>query len=363
VRIFLGGDVMLGRGIDQIFVRSCSPELHESFVTSAQRYVELAEQAYGRIPRRVEPAYPWGDALPVLARARPDVRIVNLETSITVSDDYEPKGINYRMHPANVACLAAAGVDCAVLANNHVLDWGTRGLLETLETLERTGIRSAGAGRDLRAAAAPAVNAVDSAGRVLVFSFGFTDSGIPGHWAAGRHRPGVRLLRDFSERSVDAVAREVNEVKRPGDVVVGSIHWGHNWGYEVPDSHRHFAQGLIDRAGVDLVHGHSCHHFRALEVYRGHLLMYGCGDLLNDYEGIEGYEEFRADLPLMYFADVDPAGGTLLRLEVTPLRIRRFRLEIPPPEDVEWAESTLGRECRRFGSTVSRVGDRALVLS
>jgi poly-gamma-glutamate synthesis protein (capsule biosynthesis protein) len=363
VKIFLGGDVMLGRGMDQIFARSCRPAIHESFVSSALRYVELAERAHGPIPRRVEPEYPWGDALRELERAGPDVRIVNLETSITLSEDYELKGINYRVHPANVACLAAAGVDCAVLANNHVLDWGRRGLLETLETLERAGIRTAGAGRDVRAAEAPAVTRVDAARRVLVFAFGFADSGIPEHWAAGHRRPGVHLLPDFSKRSIEAVARQVYPLKRPGDVVVGSIHWGANWGYAIPESHRYFAHELIDRAGVDLVHGHSCHHFRALEIYRGHLIMYGCGDLLNDYEGIGGQERFRADLALMYFADVDSAGGTLRRLETTPLRIRRFRLELPPPEDVEWAERILDRECRRFGSAVSRIGDHALLLS
>ena len=73
----------------------------------------------------------------------PAARLVNLETSITRSDEYERKGINYRMHPDNVGCLRAARVDVCILANNHMLDYGPKGLIETLETLERAHIRAA----------------------------------------------------------------------------------------------------------------------------------------------------------------------------------------------------------------------------
>ena len=110
-------------------------------------YVALAEQANGPIPRRVDPAYIWGDALAELEREAPRARIVNLETAVTTSSERAPKGINYRMNPANAACLAAARLDCCVLANNHVLDWGPAGLLETLDTLHALGSRTAGAGR------------------------------------------------------------------------------------------------------------------------------------------------------------------------------------------------------------------------
>jgi poly-gamma-glutamate capsule biosynthesis protein CapA/YwtB (metallophosphatase superfamily) len=145
---------MTGRGIDQILARPSSPSLHEPLVRSALEYVELAEQANGPIPQTVEEVYVWGAALEVLDRERPDVRIANLETSITTSDDFYPKGINYRMHPANAPVLGVPRIDCCALANNHVLDWGRAGLVETLEILARAGIRTAGAGRDLGAAQA-----------------------------------------------------------------------------------------------------------------------------------------------------------------------------------------------------------------
>ena len=150
LRLFLCGDVMLGRGVDQILASPSPPELFEPQVTSAVTYLQLAEEVNGPIPRRVAPDYVWGDALLVLTEQPVAARIVNLETAVTTSDRYCPKGINYRMHPDNAACLTAGRVDCCVLANNHVLDWGREGLIETLDTLRRAGMGTAGAGRDAR---------------------------------------------------------------------------------------------------------------------------------------------------------------------------------------------------------------------
>jgi poly-gamma-glutamate synthesis protein (capsule biosynthesis protein) len=358
---FLSGDVMTGRGIDQILPHPSAPHLYEPYVRSALDYLMLAEQANGTIPRPVDYAYVWGDALELLDRERPDARIINLETSVTTSEDPEPKGINYRMHPDNVPVLTAARIDCCGLANNHVLDWGETGLLETLETLWRAGVHTAGAGRDVIEARAPAVLEVRDVGRVLVHAAGATDSGIPARWRAGPATPGIQLFPDFTARTVERLAELVEASKRPGDVAVASIHWGSNWGYEIPPEHRSFAHALIDWAGIDVVHGHSSHHPKAIEVHHDRPILYGCGDFLNDYEGIRGYEEFRSELVLAYVLAVDARTGRLLRLRMLPLRIHRFRLEHPSPSDRQWLQLTLDRECGRFGHRVT-LRDDALTL-
>ncbi|KJY46832.1 hypothetical protein VR46_06905, partial [Streptomyces sp. NRRL S-444] len=123
VRLFLCGDVMLGRGIDQILPHPGDPGLRETYVRDARTYVELAEEVGGAVPRPVGFAWPWGDALRVLDAAAPDARILNLETSVTQCDDRaRGKAVHYRMHPGNLPCLAAARPDVCALANNHVLD-------------------------------------------------------------------------------------------------------------------------------------------------------------------------------------------------------------------------------------------------
>jgi poly-gamma-glutamate capsule biosynthesis protein CapA/YwtB (metallophosphatase superfamily) len=359
----LCGDVMTGRGIDQVLSHPCDPKLHEDYVASAKDYVGLAEQANGPIPRHAEPSYVWGAALDELDRKRPDARIINLETAITRSNDYVRKGINYRMSPENADCLSAAGIDCCVLANNHVLDWGQSGLLQTLATLERLKIKATGAGRNAFEAAAPAALDLANKARVRVFSFGAVTSSIPHSWAATKDIPGVNLLTRLSEPAALRAAEYIVRIQQPDDLAVVSLHWGSNWGYEIPEEQQLFARTLIDRANVSVVHGHSSHHAKAIEVYHKRLILYGCGDFLNDYEGIRGYEEYRSDLALMYFVDIEPATGDLATFEIIPLQIRKFRLDRPSRQDIEWMQQTLQRECLQFGTGIILDPGGRLVLS
>lgn len=361
ITLFLCGDVMTGRGIDQILPHPGKPRLFESVMRSAAGYVELAERANGRIRRPVDFAYIWGGTLDAFRRLGPDLRIVNLETAVTVSEDAWPdKGIHYRMHPANLPCLSAAGIDCCVLANNHVLDWGYRGLAETLESLHQAGIATAGAGRDAAEAAAPAVLEVPGKGRVLVFAWGTEDSGVPPEWAAHAAQPGVNFLPDLTGRSFETIARQVNAAKQAGDLVVASLHWGGNWGFAISAQQRDFAHRLIDSAGIDIVHGHSSHHVKGLEVYRGKPILYGCGDFLNDYEGIAGYEQYRGDLALMYFPTFEK--GRLTRFAMTPTQTRHLRANPAPAIDVRWLIATLNREGRQFGTQVRKLAAQDLLL-
>jgi poly-gamma-glutamate synthesis protein (capsule biosynthesis protein) len=349
IRLFLCGDVMTGRGIDQILATPCDATIHEGYLESALDYVALAEHASGPIPRRVEASYIWGDALAELDRFRPDCRIINLETAVTRSDDWIPKGINYRMNPANVACLTAAAIDCCVLANNHVLDWGERGLIETLETLERAGIRPAGAGRNRGAAEAPAAMPAGDKGRVLVLSMGMESSGVPPQWAATARRPGVDFLPDLSQQTADRLSERIHASRQPRDIVVLSMHWGGNWGYTVAADESRFAHALIDARAVDVFHGHSSHHPKAVEIYRDRLILYGCGDFINDYEGIRGHESFRGDLGLMYLPTIEAGTGRLLRLELVTTRIKRFRVQRAAAAETRRLCAVLDRESARFG--------------
>ena len=363
IRVFLGGDVMTGRGIDQIMPRPCDPQLYEDWVQSASDYVRLAERVNGKIPTHVAPTYVWGAALGQLNRVRPDASIINLETSITHSDAYIPKGINYRMSPENADCLLAAGIDCCVLGNNHVLDWERTGLLESLATLERLGIKSAGAGRNQAQARAPAVLPIQGNGRVIVFSFASTASGVQSNWAATPKTAGVNLLPDFADETIRSVTNEVVGLHRAGDLVIASIHWGPNWGYEIPQEQRSFAHALVDEANVSVVHGHSSHHAKAIEVYKNRLILYGCGDFLNDYEGISGYEKFRGNLTLMYFAGFDCLTGYLTDLELVPLQIRRFQLVPASGPDIVWLQQSLDRESGQFDVRVRLKLDGRLIPS
>src|SRR5262249_40345008 len=140
-----------------------------------------------------------------------------------------------------------------------------------------------------------------------------------------------------------------------------SIHWGPNWGYEVPDEQLQFAHRLIEE-GVDIVHGHSSHHVKAIEVYRDRLILYGCGDFLTDYEGIRGHERYRRDLALMYLIRVDPRQGQLVEARLVPFQSRRFRLARASAADGKWLGDLLNHLGVPFRTRVGLEDDTSMTL-
>lgn len=85
-----------------------------------------------------------------------------------------------------------------------------------------------------------------------------------------------------------------------------------------------------------MVHGHSSHHPLPFEVYRGKLILYGCGDLINDYDGIEPHGRLRSDVGCLYLATLALADGRLQTLEITPFQLKRFRLTVPDAAAMRW---------------------------
>lgn len=341
-RIFLCGDVMTGRGVDQIFHHPCSPHLYETYVKDARKYLYLAEAKNGKISYPVFRDYIWGEALSIWDKQKPDLRIINLETAITQSDHYWPgKEIHYRMHPLNIDVLTSAHIDICTLANNHILDWGYDGLRETLTTLKTADIQFSGAGKNLNQAKQPAIIQLEGKKRILVFSIGMPTSGVLSDWQATYFRSGVYYLQEFGPKSLSLVSDNIKKHKNPGDLVILSIHWGANWGYDVSDDFQNFAHALIDEAKVDVIFGHSSHHPRPIEIYKNKPILYGCGDFINDYEGISGYESFRGDLVLMYFLDFNRKTLEFEKMNLIPLKIRSFSLHQTTEEERAWLLSRL----------------------
>ena len=94
----------------------------------------------------------------------------------------------------------------------------------------------------------------------------------------------------------------------------------------IPEQHRWLAQQLIDLAGVDVVYGHSSHHALPLELHGDRLILYGCGDLINDYEGLPAHAPWRSDLVCLYGLELDGDSGALRRLVLHPFQLKRFQL-------------------------------------
>ena len=342
IKIFFCGDVMLGRGIDQILPYPCNSRIYEPFVKDARDYVKFAEEINGRINYPVSWDYIWGDFLNELEKEAPDLLIMNLETSITTNEEYEPKGINYRMNPKNIEVLKILIKDrqrtlVLNLANNHILDYKEKGLLETIQTLKNNNILFVGAGEN-----------IEEAKKALILNFGdfpiiilgcaHISSGVPLSWQAKENKPGVNLIKNLRTSDVCRIEKYKNN-----GLIIFNIHWGPNWGYEISNEEKYFAHNLID-SGVDLFFGHSSHHFKGFEIYKDKLIVYGTGDFINDYEGIGGYEEFRSYLVLGYLVEFDLENKRLTSFKLLPFRIKKLRLNYCKKEEINWIIEVIKRE-------------------
>ncbi|HLE78643.1 MAG TPA: CapA family protein [bacterium] len=289
---------------------------------------------------------PWGDTLPLLRRA--DAVVCNLECVIADGGRPEPgKMFTFRSDAANVAVLTAGHVAAVSLANNHTLDYGADALLECVDVLDRHGIAHAGAGRTLEEAQRPATFV---AGATTVAMVACTDN-EPG-WAAGPRRPGLFYV-PFSGNDVrcDELCAVISSVRPDADVVVASLHWGPNWGYEPPREHVDAARRLID-AGADLVFGHSPHVFRGVGTHRGRAVLYSSGDFVDDYavDPVERNDQ-------SFLCVLEYAGGRPGTLRLVPTVVREFQARLAAGVERREIEQKLQRLCAALGTEVHLTPD------
>jgi poly-gamma-glutamate synthesis protein (capsule biosynthesis protein) len=345
--LFLAGDVMLGRGIDQILKYKNDPELFESFIKDARYYIPETMKNFSEKEKYVGPDYVWGDLLSVRLFQISNLRIINLETSITISKDKQNKSVLYKMHPNNIDVLKVAGINYCHMANNHVMDWGVSGLRQTINTLTKNGIRFGGIGSNPKMAKMPTVFEINQQ-KIYIFSYGDVDSGIPISWKTNKH--GVNVITTANNDTHVEIANEINQLAYDADFIIISIHWGSNWGYDIPAHHRRFAYYLIDNANVDLIHGHSSHHFRPVEIYHGKLILYGCGDLINDYEIIDNWERdaYLSWASIAYFPKYDMMTKKIVGLTLVPFKIKNMKLELSSYEEMAKITSRFNQICSIF---------------
>ena len=342
LRLMLVGDLMTGRGIDRI-LRWPLPAPPGLGAREARRQLREAERANGPVPLRSGPDYVWGDALDAMAQLDAPLRLASLGTAITsATTAWAGKDTHLRMNPRHVDCLAAGGITACALASDHLLDWDYPGLRETLAALSEAGIAGAGAGLDAASALSPAIMATGPGARLLLFSWATPAAGIPAGWGATSTRPGIALLPGLGEADAREVKACVECHRKPGDLVVVSLHWGEREAADVSAAQRAFAHRLVDLGIVDVLHGHGARAPLPFEVYGDRLLLYACGDLIDDEEAMPVAEGQRADLGCLYVATLARRDGRVRMLEIQPLRRRRFRLERADAEAWIWLGRRLG---------------------
>jgi poly-gamma-glutamate synthesis protein (capsule biosynthesis protein) len=308
------GDVMLGRGVS----------------------AELGDRP---------PQSFWGNVLPHLQSA--DAIIANLECTLTPrTDPWQKiaKGFHFRADPHAVEILRAARVRCVSLANNHTMDFGEEGLLDTLRCLDRAEIQHAGAGSNLAEAEEPTI--IDAAG-LRVGLIAFTDHDAAS--AAGPTSPGtnfVEIATDVATRA--GVARAAEHARKAGaEFVILSLHWGPNMELAPSLLFRAFAHLAIED-GVDLIYGHSAHIFQGVEQYQKGLILYDTGDILDDYP-VDPM--LRCDWSFLFLVSIGKQG--LLSLRMIPVRQDYAQVNLAIGLDFEAIVERMRRQCAKLGTPVA----------
>jgi poly-gamma-glutamate capsule biosynthesis protein CapA/YwtB (metallophosphatase superfamily) len=302
MRLALAGDTMLGRGV----ARELARRTPQSLVAP-----EIAE----------------------LTRAA-DISILNLECCISERGKPVPKTFNFRAPPEAVETLVHLGVDCVLLANNHALDYGIEGLLDTFGHLREAGIRWAGAGETVEAARAPVV--LDG---LPIVAFCDHEAGF----AAGDNRPGIA--------HADIGGGLPHWLLESASRALVCPHWGPNMS-ATPLPYVHAAARRLCDAGATLVAGTSAHVFQGIE---GRVL-YDLGDFIDDYAV---QPRLRNDLGLLVLVDLGPDGRR--RIEAVPIRLEYAYTRPARGEELEWIRRRFREACEALGTEAREENGRLIV--
>lgn len=317
-------------------------------MTNPIRLAFLGDFMLGRgVSRRLRTTKPeWflGDVLPILRQAHGV--FANLESPITTSTErwrQTWKMFHFRAAPAAVGILECANVQFVCLANNHVMDFGARGLLDTMGTLDAAGIRYAGAGRNAEEAGAPAVVTLPG---LTVGLIAATDN-MQG-FSAGRQHPGTNFIRFTAEPpALDWVGRSVNALRQAGAaLIVLSAHWGPNMRRAPSNRFRRFAHAAIEH-GVDVIHGHSAHVVQAIERHRGGVILYDTGNFIDDYWK---FPFRRTHWSFVFLLDIE--AGRPQRLQLVPVHIHSSPLGIATGNTFRAIKAHMTGLCAALGTAV-----------
>ena len=304
--------------------------------------------------------YGWMENIaPILQEG--DFTFGNLEGPICVGGEADISktgtgGAVFKMPPHAAEALKRGGFDGVALANNHLMDLGADGLLQTITNLDRVGIAWAGGGHDSHEAHRPAV--LEKNGVKVAF-LSYTSTFIPGTSPAGRGKPGMatvtintayevpgsiryapgvppRILTRAEPSDVETMREDVRAAKAVADIVVVSWHWGltryanaFGMGIRITEAPFHvvnyqedMGRAAID-AGADLVMGHHPHRLQGLEMYKGALICYSlCNIAISFGEGPNFGEE-----TVVVKGHIDPVKKRITKFTAIPVMLPNATME------------------------------------
>lgn len=198
-----------------------------------------------------------------------DISMCNLESPLSKSGVKSDKKYVFAGTTSCVKTLECAGFSIVNLANNHILDYGDKAFLETLDLLEKNKIKYVGAGRDIGYARLPVI--IEKNGIKIAF-WGYSNT-IPKSFYAKKDKPGT------SPAYESFIKEDVKLAKKSSDILVVSFHWGKELETN-PHKQQVKLAHLAIKYGADIVIGHHPHVLQKIELYQGKMICYSLGNFL-----------------------------------------------------------------------------------
>jgi poly-gamma-glutamate synthesis protein (capsule biosynthesis protein) len=238
-----------------------------------------------------------------------DIVTVNLENPVGIKGSPDPTQdphVTFRAGPETLDVLKRLGVSVVSLGNNHMLDYGSTSLVETLELLDAAGIGWVGAGRNYDEANRPLIVARNGR-RIAFLSYAFIYSANTR--MAGSSTAGV------ADHRLSRILPRIRELRRSGCDVVVSIHWGKEYSFYPLPYQMRAARRMVDH-GAALILGHGPHYPQGLERYRDAQIVYSMGNFIFDEP-----HKF-ANRSFIYGAEFD-GSGTVRQGTIVPVHLVR----------------------------------------
>lgn len=202
-----------------------------------------------------------------------DVMVVNNEFPYTERGSRLPnKQFNFHADYDTAFYLNDMGADVAIIANNHVYDYGEEGLLDTIDTLNNVGVHPLGAGRNLEEAVQPVYYIINDIKIALVAASQIERLDNPDTKGATKDSPGV-----FRCWNNDLIYTAVNVAKQNADFVIVCVHWGTEKD-PVPDCWQTQMAPKLAEAGADLIIGDHTHRLQGIYYYGNTPCIYSLGN-------------------------------------------------------------------------------------
>ena len=279
VKIILVGDIMLDRGVEYMIKTEGKRDYKFPFLKIAP-YLQKADIVFG-----------------------------NLEGPITSDGQKIGSKYSFQDNPKCIEGLKYANFNVLSLANNHILDYGQQGLIDTINILKNNEILYIGAGLNLKDAFSLKVKEING---VKIGFLAFTEFGSQ-YWWPKENSPGVAYL---PEKNFRYAKEEIEKAKKSVDILMVSLHAGEEYKKEPTDFQRKFAKMAIE-AGADIVVGHHSHVIQPIEQYKNGWIAYSLGNFIFD-------QYFSNDTMKGEILEVDIKNKKIEKVEGKEFRLNKF---------------------------------------